>query len=131
MKRIDPQLLANARRLRCNQTDVERLLWSRLRARQLQGEKFRRQYPVGNYIVDFCCPDKHLVIELDGGQHAQQQQADEYRTAMLMRQGYRVLRFWNNNVIDNLDGVLARIAGCFEHPYPCPLPERERGNGRG
>ena len=131
MKRINPRLLATARRLRCNQTDVERLLWSRLRARQLQGEKFRRQYPVSGYIVDFCCPDRQLIIELDGGQHMQQQQADEHRTAMLEQQGYQVLRSWNNEVIDNFDGVLIRIAEYIDYPHPCPLPGRERGNGRG
>ena len=131
MKRINPRLLANARHLRCNQTDVERLLWSRLRARQLQGEKFRRQHSFAGYIVDFCCPDKQLIIELDGSQHAQQQQADKKRTAALKRQGYQVLRFWNNEVIENPDGVLARIAEYTDYPHPCPLPGRERETGRG
>jgi very-short-patch-repair endonuclease len=131
MKRINPRLLANARYLRCNQTDVERLLWSRLRARQLHGEKFRRQYPVSGYIVDFCCPEKQLIVELDGGQHAQKQRVDKKRTAVLKRQGYRVLRFWNNEVIDNPDGVLARMAEYIDYPHTRPLPGREREKGHG
>ena len=95
-----------ARRLRENQTDVENKLWSQLRGRQLSGVKFRRQHPIGPFIVDFCCVERGLVVELDGGQHAELNVGDEQRTKILERFGYRVLRFWNNEVLSNADGVL-------------------------
>ena len=122
----DSTLTRCARRLRRSQTDVERLLWSRLRSRHIHGVKFRRQHPAAGYIVDFCCPERHLVIELDGGQHMERRAADTKRTRALEQQGYRVLRFWNNEVTGNLDGVLMRIAEYIDHPHPCPLPGRER-----
>ena len=81
---------------------------------------------MAGYIVDFCCPEQRLVIELDGGQHMMQQAADAARTWNLERESYRVLRFWNNEVIGNPDGVLMRIAECIDYPHPCPLPGRER-----
>jgi len=118
-----------ARDLRRHQTDAERRLWRRLRDRQLAGAKFRRQHPIGQYIVDFCCLEAKLVVELDGGQHAARRATDTERTAFLEAQGYRVLRFWNNDVLSNLDGVLQRIAEALRHPHPGPLPERERGPG--
>ncbi|HWO41117.1 MAG TPA: endonuclease domain-containing protein [Candidatus Eisenbacteria bacterium] len=80
-----------------------------LRSRQLAGFKFRRQYPVGSFIVDFCCFERRLVIELDGGQHADHTVADQRRTAFLASRGYRVLRFWDNEVINEIDAVLERI----------------------
>src|SRR5690242_17101554 len=94
-----------ARALRLAQTEVERRLWQRLRNRQLSGFKFRRQHPVGPYITDFFCVDARLVIELDGSQHGDQRglQADERRTEYLKEQGYRVLRFWNEEVLNNID----------------------------
>ncbi len=98
-----------ARNLRQLSTDAERLLWRRLRDRQLAGLKFRRQHRLGNFIVDFVCLEQRLILELDGGQHAIQQQADAHREAFLMGLGYRVLRFWNNEVLGNLDGVLQTI----------------------
>ena len=122
----DSTLSRYARRLRRTQTDVERLLWSHLRCRQLHGMKFCRQHPVAGYIVDFCCPEQRLVIELDGGQHMVQQAADTTRTHDLERQGYRVLRFWNNEIIANLEGVWMRIAECIDYPHPCPLPGGQR-----
>lgn len=102
---------SNARRLRRDQTSVEQKLWSRLRDRQLEGHKFRRQVPLGRFIVDFSCYDARLVIELDGGQHAEaaESTADGERTQWLEGRGFRVLRFWNNEVEENLDGVLVRI----------------------
>jgi very-short-patch-repair endonuclease len=99
-----------ARDLRQHGTDAEHKLWLRLRNRGL-GVKVRRQHPIGNYIVDFVCLEAKLVIELDGGQHddAANRWEDAERTRFLVRSGYRVVRFWNNEVIKNIDGVLARI----------------------
>ena len=108
-----PALLRDrARSLRAAQTEVERRLWQRLRNRQLNGAKFRRQQPIGSYIADFFCLDAKLVIELDGSQHAERptQYLDERRTEYLENQGYRVVRFWNEEVMDNIDGVLKTIA---------------------
>jgi very-short-patch-repair endonuclease len=115
-----------ARRLRRRQTDAERLLWFRLRDRRLNGWKFRRQFPVDRYIADFFCADAHLIIELDGGQHAIQTDADAARTKSL-----EALRFWNNDVMCNVDGVLEEIMTVLGHcacepPHPDPLPSRER-----
>ena len=105
-----PKLRERARELRKSQTDVEAKLWSRLRGRQIAGAKFRRQYAIGHFVVDFCCFEQHLVIELDGGQHADAITRDRQRTDFLISHGYKVLRFWNNEVTENLDGVLVRIA---------------------
>jgi very-short-patch-repair endonuclease len=101
-----------ARLLRRGQTDAERKVWSRLRDRQLAGHKFRRQVVLGPFIVDFVCFDAQLVVELDGGQHggAGQLSYDEKRTVWLEGEGFRLLRFWNNEVTDKLEGVLATIA---------------------
>lgn len=91
-------------------TDVERLLWQALRGMQIHGQRFRRQHPIGPYIADFACVEQKLVVELDGGQHQEQQAYDEHRTAFMQAQGWRVLRFWNNDALDNMEGVLFRIA---------------------
>jgi very-short-patch-repair endonuclease len=106
-----PDLTPLARRLRRSQTDAERLLWSKLRNRGLGRWKFRRQMPIGRYIVDFCCPDAWLIVELDGGQHSFEAAAakDLLRTCDLERCGYLVLRFWNREVTENLDGVCETI----------------------
>ena len=96
-----------ARRLRKDSTDAERLLWSRLRGRQVNGHKFRRQHPIGTYVVDFACVEADLLIELDGGQHGEI--VDAERIAWLQGEGFKVLRFWNNEVLDNADGVLTAI----------------------
>jgi very-short-patch-repair endonuclease len=98
-----------AKQLRRNQTDAERVLWFRLRNRRLQGLKFKRQAPIDRYIVDFCCFDARLIIELDGGQHATRAVEDMNRTRILEAMGYLVLRFWNNDVLQNLEGVLDEI----------------------
>jgi very-short-patch-repair endonuclease len=100
-----------ARNLRRKQTDAERKLWSILRGRQFENSKFRRQEPIGKYIVDFVSLDRELIIELDGGQHNQQSEMekDETRTKWLERKGFRVLRFWNNDVLQNIDGVASKI----------------------
>src|SRR4030095_13033966 len=109
MKQSTPVIRDRSRRLRRNQTDAERKLWARLRARQICGVKCRRQYPIGRFIVDFCCFEKDLAVELDGGQHAEQTEADQRRSDLLARHGYRVLRFWDNDVMENIDGVLQRV----------------------
>ena len=98
-----------ARYLRTNQTDAESKLWFHLRGRRLEGFKFRRQVPVDRFIADFLCTDASLIIEVDGGQHGEQAEADQARTKVLENCGYRVLRYWNNEVLENLDGVLEDI----------------------
>src|SRR5438876_3003516 len=108
--RLNPTSITRARRLRREQTDAEAKLWSRLRRRQVYGAKFCRQAPIGPFITDFCCFDPKLIVELDGGQHAETAEADARRTAYLQRRGYRVLRFWNFEVLRYLDDVLERIA---------------------
>ena len=120
--------IGRRRRLRRDQTDAERKLWSRLRARQVNGAKFRRQHPIGRYIADFCCPERRLVVELDGGQHVCQAEADRRRTTYLLQQGYQVLRFWDNDVLSNTNVVMQQIAEALTDPHPGPLPTRERGN---
>ena len=101
-------------------------LWKYLRDRRLQGLKFRRQEPIGKYIVDFICYEKKLIIECDGGQHKLQAAKDELRDKWLKEQGYKVLRFWDNEVLQNIEGVLeAIIQVCEGHPSPSPFPSRE------
>jgi len=99
-----------AHTLRADHTDAEALLWNRLRDRRLAGVKFRRQHPIGPYVVDFCCIERHLVVEVDGGQHADAESGDEKRSAYLASFGLKVLRFWNSDVLANIEGVLAQIA---------------------
>jgi very-short-patch-repair endonuclease len=115
-----------ARQLRLNQTDAEGKLWTVLRARRLSGAKFRRQHPIGSYIVDFCCLEYALVIELDGGQHATQVEADQNRTIFLEQNGYTVLRFWNHEVLQNIEAVVTQITEALKNPHPGPLPRRAR-----
>jgi very-short-patch-repair endonuclease len=120
-----------ARRLRRNQTDVERLLWFRLRDRRLAGWKFKRQVPIDRFIVDLFCVDAKLVVELDGGQHERDRERDANRTRVLEAMGYLVLRFWNNDVTRNIDGVLEEILSTTNQhrsdpPHPTPLPKGER-----
>ncbi len=90
-------------------TDAELSLWMRLRAEQIRGYRFRRQVPIGPYVADFACLKAHLVIEVDGGQHAQGQERDDRRTAWLESRGFRVLRFWDNDVLQHTTGVLETI----------------------
>jgi very-short-patch-repair endonuclease len=103
---------ARARELRQSMTDAERRLWTYLR-RDFLGVHFRRQVPIGSYIVDFACMKRRLVIEIDGGQHMGSTE-DEIRDRWLKEQGYRVLRFWNHDVLKNTDGVLQVIAARLE-----------------
>lgn len=114
----------HAKRLRLHATDAERLLWQRLRSRQLAGAKFRRQATIGPYIVDFVCLEAKLIIEADGGQHSPER--DAARTAWLESRGLRVVRFWNHDILQNIDGILEAILllleGQEQEPSPNPLP---------
>jgi very-short-patch-repair endonuclease len=110
-----------ARRLRASLTEAETRLWSRLRRKQLDGFRFRRQQPIGRYVVDFFCPEAKLIIEVDGGQHADESPT---RETWLSGRGYRVLRFWNNDVLANTDGVLEeilRVLRAAAPPHPGTL----------
>ncbi len=102
-------LTETARELRKTSTDTERLLWHHLRAKQLEGLKFRRQEQIGRFIVDFVCYEKSLIVEADGGQHAVEVEKDEERMLWLNSQGFHVLRFWNHEILTNIDGVLEVI----------------------
>ena len=103
-----------AKQLRQNMTDAEKKLWRHLRAKQLLGVKFRRQQPIGGYIADFYCPEKKLVIELDGGQHIESE-ADKSRDVFMEKAGIRVIRLWNNDVLTNINGVLEYILYALEN----------------
>jgi very-short-patch-repair endonuclease len=107
-----------ARILRGNLTDAERRLWSRLRLKQIDGHRFRRQVSIGPYIADFVCLDAKLVIEVDGGQHSDAAEKDARRTALMEAQGFRVVRFWNHEVLGNTDGVLETIRRLLADPPP-------------
>jgi len=116
-----------ARLLRRDQTDAERVLWLQLRDRRLRGLKFKRQVPIDRYVVDLLCADARLVIELDGGQRATSDESN--RTEILEAMGYLVVRFWNNDVLENTDGVLEEILNVLDRPdppHPDPLPKGER-----
>ena len=120
-----------ARTLRKQMTDAEHRLWYHLRNRAFLNQKFRRQHPVGPYIVDFVCLHARVIIELDGGQHANSP-SDAYRDAHLQREGFRVLRFWNNEVLDNLEGVAWRIEQelLMDCPHPNLPPQAGEGADR-
>ena len=108
-------------------TDAERKLWRHLRNRQLEGLKFRRQVPLFGFYADFFCESANIVVELDGGQHATQTEWDGNRTKVLQEAGIHVLRFWNNEVLENIEGVLAEIVRTTKavSPHPVPLPMGE------
>lgn len=106
--RSNPKTMKKAGRLRKESTPAERKLWSRIRNDQL-GVTFRRQHAVGNYVPDFCSPKAKLIIELDGSQHLEQEEYDEERTKYLELLGYKVIRFWNNDVMNNIDSVILAI----------------------
>ncbi|MGH6855592.1 MAG: endonuclease domain-containing protein [Aestuariivirga sp.] len=128
------RLVPLARKLRAESTPAEAKLWSVLRNKQLEGYKFRRQHPVGNYVADFCCEEIGLIIELDGGQHAERENRDRIRTLVLEDMKYTVLRFWNIDIIEALDGVVDRIleiAHAARATFPFPLGEGgARANAR-
>jgi very-short-patch-repair endonuclease len=125
--------LVKAKHLRQDMTDAERKLWSILRNSQLNGVKFRRQQPIGPFVADFVCQERRLIVEADGGQHAESC-TDDSRTAFLEGKGYRVLRFWNNDILTNLDGVAQVIAAALSPPHPAraeresPSPSRGEGH---
>ena len=132
IKKVNNNLPIIAKQLRKGSTDAESKLWKRLRDRQLEGLKFRRQQPMGHYVLDFICYERGIVIEIDGGQHATQKEKDEERDNWLKGQGFMVLRYWNNEVLTNTEGVLEDIRKhCLSHPHPCPLPSRERVINKG
>ena len=104
-------------------TDAEQALWKILRGRQMAGFKFRRQHPFNNYILDFVCLELKLVIEVDGGQHQEQQVQDQLRTERLGKAGFQVLRFWNNEALQDLDAVKEQIWRAVHELSPHPLPD--------
>ncbi|TPI28119.1 endonuclease domain-containing protein [Mesorhizobium sp. B3-2-1] len=106
---LPPRHRANARSMRKVMTSAELKLWNELRAHRLMGLGFRRQFPIAGYIVDFACPDKKLVVEVDGSQHADSVTGDEARTLPLEQDGWTVLRFWNDDVIRSIDNVCQHI----------------------
>ena len=121
MKSIDgTDALARSRELRKFATEPERLLWGNLRAGRLEGLKFRRQCWIGNYIADFVCIEAKLVVEADGSQHGETEEYDVRRDAYLRREGYRVIRLWNNEVTENLEGVLEAIRRTVLERVPSP-----------
>jgi very-short-patch-repair endonuclease len=126
---VPSRLRSNARALRKNSTDAERVLWSELRDHRLKGASFRRQVPIENYIADFVCHAAKLVIELDGGQHFSngQEAADARRSAIIEAKGFRVLRFSNHDVMTNRAGVLEIIAAAVEARAPTLTLPRKRG----
>lgn len=117
-------LLDNAKVLRRNQTDAEQKLWYHLRAHRFMGRKFKRQKPVGRYIVDFVCLEEKLIVELDGGQNVERVAYDHERDTWLRNEGYTVLRFWNHEVLGEMEGVLERIRLALS---PSPSPASGRG----
>lgn len=130
--RVSSKLRCNARALRRNSTDAERILWSGLRGHRLNRAGFRRQVPVENYVADFICHAARLVIEIDGGQHFsnQAEQADAARSAVIEAKGFMVLRFSNYDVMTNRTGVLEIIASTVAERAPTLTLPRKRGRGR-
>jgi very-short-patch-repair endonuclease len=108
-KRTTPKIFERAKALRRDMTEAESRLWKHLRAHLMGDVHFRRQHAIGNYIVDFCAPRRKLIIELDGSQHLEQEEYDEERSEFLKSKGYKILRFWNNDVMNNVDSVLSVI----------------------
>ena len=121
MRGANDKKTQRSRRLRRDSTAAELKLWNRLRARTIDGCKFVRQEPIGPFIVDFVCRERRLVIEVDGGQHATDAR-DAVRDRWLSDQRYRVLRFWNNDVLGNIDGVLETIAMALQQPEDAQEP---------
>ena len=114
--------------LRTHQTKAEALLWRHLRDRRFQGWKFRRQHILQGYIVGFVCLDKKIIIEFDGGQHADQTEYDDHRTKVLEKDGFKIIRFWNNEILNNLEGVLEVLLNT-SHPLLRSDLSRHAGEG--
>jgi very-short-patch-repair endonuclease len=128
VKKLSGNITKVAKNLRKKSTDAERLLWRHLRAKRLAGFKFRRQQPIENFVVDFICFENRLVIEVDGGHHQLEKDKDTKRDNWLKEQDFRVLRFWNNEVLRNIEGVLEVIReNSLCHPPPTPS---RRGRGK-
>ena len=132
MHKQNPKLTQYARNMRQQPTEAEARLWHFLRAKQLFGLKFRRQQPCQNYIVDFICHEIKLIVELDGGQHneADKLDYDQQRTENLELEGYQVLRFWNNDVLANIEAVLETIRLACLHNLTLPLTPSHQGRGK-
>ena len=113
-KRSTPKVLHRAGELRREATPAEKKLWARLRLMGEEGVHFRRQHAIGSFIADFCMPRRKLIIELDGSQHLEQEEYDKERTKYLESQGYKVIRFWNNDVMNNIEGVILAIMYALE-----------------
>ena len=129
---MKPNLLSFSRKLRKKSTETEAHLWYNLRAKRFDGLKFRRQVAIGRYIVDFVCFDKKVIIECDGNQHLIQQEKDKNRDKWFTNQGYKVLRFWDNDVLKNTDEILEAIyQACFssKESAPSPQPSPIQGGG--
>jgi type II secretion system protein H len=124
------EITKRARTLRNNLTDTERRLWSRLKREQINGYKFRRQFPLGPFIVDFVCLEARLIVEVDGGQHAEQRQKDEQRDKWLASQNFHVLRFWDNDVLRETDAVVEAIVQALKNT-PTPSLPRKGGGSKG
>ncbi|QNK71113.1 endonuclease domain-containing protein [Variovorax sp. PAMC26660] len=129
LSRLRERARVRARSLRTTPTDAEALLWYHLRDRRMADHKFRRQRSIGPYFADFACLEAKLIVELDGGQHVDAAPYDGNRTRFLEAQGYRVLRFWNNEVLTQTDAVRERILQALQedNPHPNPLPQAGEG----
>ena len=121
-------LVVPSRQLRKEQTRHEKKLWRFLRSRQVGNLKFRRQHVIGSYITDFCCIENKVVIELDGGGHGEdlQKEKDQRRDEFLVQEGWRVVRIWNSDIDENLEGVMEQVWQIVNSPSPQPSPQRER-----
>ena len=119
---------ARARTLRQSMTEAERRVWQILRSHQMQGYKFRRQVPIGDYIADFVCHEARLIVEIDGGQHDRLSPREAERSGFLQNEGYRILRFWNDEIRENLDGVHHTIVDALATSPP-PKPSPIKGEG--
>lgn len=115
-RRATARVKNHAKSLRLNLTEVEKKLWYQLRAKRFAGYKFRRQHPIAGYIVDFVCLKSKLIIELDGGQHGSQTFYDDKRSRFLESEGFKILRFWNNELLENMERVMQRILDTLSPP---------------
>ena len=130
MKKHPPDgAAARARSLRQNMTEAEIQIWQILRAHRMNGHKFRRQVPIGRYIADFVCHEARLVVEIDGGQHDSSSPRETERSGFLQNEGYRILRFWNNEILANPDGVQETIVNELAAASPSPRPSPIKGEG--